>query len=172
MRNLFAILLLTACGGESIKELPLGHEQKEKPPDPKRLEERRKQREADAKAEQNAEAAKMAALDAACTVASGAEGKPKKLDAACAAVGDAWDAFMQKRYADDADVIAKWNESKNAQLPFALTQCKKMGSIDVAACQANALANLPLEIEAEAPEVMAHCAQKCGKNLPPIQMPQ
>lgn len=168
MRNVFAILLLTACGGDSIKELPLGHEQKEKAPDPKRLEERRMQREAEAKAEQNVEAAKTAALDAACTAAT----KPKKLDAACAAVGDAWDAFMQKRYADDADVIGKWNESKNAQLPFALTQCKKMGSIEVAACQANALANLPLEIEAEAPEVMAHCAQKCGKDLPPVEMPQ
>jgi hypothetical protein len=177
MRNIFAILLLTACGGESIKELPLGHQQKEQAPDPKRLEERRKQREAEAKAEQTAEAAKMAALDAACTGGStsrpsGAEGKPKQLDAACAAVGEAWDAFMQKRYADDADVIAKWNESKNDQLPFALTQCKRMGSIEVAACQANALANLPLEIEAEAPEVMAHCAQTCGKDLPPVQMPQ
>jgi hypothetical protein len=163
------LLFLAACGGEPIKEIPLGHEPKEKPPDPARLEERRKEREAEQKAEMSAEAAKKAALDAACTLPSSL---PKKLDAACAAVGEAWDAFMQRRHADDPDVIGKWNESRRGQLPFALTQCKKMGSIEVAACQSNALANLPVEVVADAPEVMAHCADKCGKARPVEGMPQ
>jgi hypothetical protein len=162
------VLFVAACGAEPIKEVPIGPERKEKA-DAERLEERAKQRRADDEAKQQAEQAKQAALDAACSLPAT---MPKQLDAACAAVGDAWDAFMQKRYADDPDVIAKWNESRNAQLPFALTQCKKEGSIEVAACQANALTTLPLEIEAEAPEVMAHCIDKCGKQRPPEAMPQ
>jgi hypothetical protein len=168
-RSLVVLVLLVACGGKKIEEIPLGHEQKEKAPDAERLAERRKQREAEAAAQREAEAAKTAALDAACALPASV---PKDLDKACAGVGEAWDAFMQRRYADDPEVIAKWNESRTGQLPFALTQCKKFGSIEVAACQSNALANLPLDVQAEAPEVMAHCAQKCGKELPPTEMPQ
>ncbi len=169
LRSLVVVVILVACGGKKIEEIPLGHEQKEQAPDAARLEERRKQREAETAAQREAEAAKMAALDAACTLPASL---PKNLDKACAAVGDAWDAFMQRRYADDPEVIAKWNESRSGQLPFALTQCKKFGSIEVAACQSNALANLPVDVKAEAPEIMAHCAQKCGKEAPPVEMPQ
>jgi hypothetical protein len=168
LRWSLSLVLLAACGGESIKEVPIGPERKEEA-DAEKLEQRRKQREAEAEAERKAEAAKTAALDAACSLPPT---MPKQLDAACALVGEAWDAFMQRRWGDDPDVIAKWNESRSGQLPFALTQCKKMGSIEVAACQAHALKTLPLEIDAEAPEVMAHCADTCGEPRPPQAMPQ
>ena len=93
-----------------------------------RIEERRKAREAEAKAAEEAKAKKAAAFDAACTAPADT---PKKLQAACELVSEAWDGFMQRKYKDEPDVLAKWNESKGSQLVFSMTQCKKQGSIEV-----------------------------------------
>ena len=133
------------------------------------LEKRKQERLAKQKAEEDAEAAKQAAIDALCTLPEDAE-IPKKLDKACAAVAEAHDGFMNRLYADNAETVAKWNSAKGTQLPMTTGQCTKAGSTKVAACQIHALNTATVELKKELPAMFKTCIDKYG--APPEPKPE
>ena len=124
-----------------------------------RIEARKQKRLAEAKAAEDAVKAKAAAVDAVCVLP---DKLPKKLDKACDAVADAHDKFMLKHYADNPDTITKWNGGKGTQLPMTIAQCKKAGSIEVAACQVNAFETASVELKKEIPAIFRTCIDKFG----------
>lgn len=121
------------------------------------LERRRKEREAKEAAEAKAEADKKAKIDA---IAKLPDKLPKKLKTACEQVVEANDAFMKKHYADDPKTLERWNMAKGTQLGMTRQQCIKEGSIEVAACQAHALANAPAELKKDFAQILLACKEK------------
>ncbi len=119
----------------------------------KRVDERRKKREADAKAAKDAEDAKAAAIEALLTIP---ETLPKDLGKACAAVGDAQDAFVKRLF--DAEAAAKAASAKG----MAVKTCNQTGSIEVAVCQKRALDGAPAELKKELPALLRGCIEKFG----------
>ncbi len=124
----------------------------------KRVEAKRLEREAKAKAEKEEAAKHQAAIDALLVLP---EKMPKKLDKACKAASEAQDAFMLRHY--DGDAVEKWNAAKSSQLQMAVATCTKLGSIESAACQANALATAPTELKKALPDILRGCMEKFGK---------
>lgn len=152
----------SACdSGDSSKPAPDATKNNEDAELEKRVAERREKRLAEQKAAEEAEAKKKAALDAVCVLP---KNMPKKLADACKAVGEAQDAFMKRMYADDPGTLEKWSSAKNTQLPMTITTCTKTGSIEAAACQANALTQAPPELAKELPELLRTCIDKFGKG--------
>ncbi len=152
---------LTACdGGSAEKKADPAADAKAKEEEEKkaRIEERRKKREAEAKAKEEEEKKKQAAIDAVLVLP---EKMPKKLDAACKAVGEAQDGFMNRNY--EGETVEKWNNAKATQLPMTVAQCTKQGSLEVAACQQNALATSGPELKKELPALLRGCIDKFGK---------
>jgi len=119
----------------------------------------RKKREAEQKAKEEAEAAKKAAIAKVLVLP---EEMPKKLDKACAAVAEAHDGFMNRMFEDET--TEKWNQAKGTQLPMTVSQCTKEGSLEVAACQANALNTAPQELAKELPELLRGCIDEFGEK--------
>jgi hypothetical protein len=126
----------------------------------KRLEERKQQRLAEQKAAEEAEAKKQAAMEAVAIVP---DTLPKGLGKACDAVGESYDAFMNRMYADDPETLQKWNDAKGTQLPMTVATCVKGASIEAAACQKHALDNAPEELAGEQTELLRFCIDKYGK---------
>lgn len=118
---------------------------------------RRAEREAKEKAAADAEAAKMAKLAQLAIIPEDVE-EPKDADAACQGVADAQDAMMQKYLADDKKT--KWDAGKSSQLQMAKAQCLKLGSKEVAMCQAHALNNVPEDLYKDFNELIRMCAEK------------
>lgn len=153
---------LVACdSGESKPKADPAAEAKAKEEADKkaRIEERRKKREADAKAKEEEEAKRKAAIDAVLVLP---EKMPKKLDKACKAVAEAQDGFMNRLY--EGETVEKWNNAKGTQLPMTIAQCTKQASLEVAACQQNALTIAPPELKKELPELLRGCIDKFGKK--------
>jgi hypothetical protein len=126
----------------------------------KRLEERKQKRLEEQRAAEEAEAKKVAAMDAVAIIP---ETLPKSLSKACDAVGESYDAFMNRMYADESDTLQKWNDAKGTQLPMTVTTCIKGASLEAAACQKHALDNAPEELKGEQTELLRHCIDKFGK---------
>lgn len=124
----------------------------------KRVEANRLKREADVKAKADEAAAHQAAIDALLVLP---EKMPKKLDKACKAASEAQDAFMLRHY--DGEAVEKWNAAKSTQLQQAVALCTKLGSIEAAACQSNALTTAPTELKKALPDLLRGCMEKFGK---------
>jgi hypothetical protein len=127
----------------------------------KRLAERKKKREAEQKAKEEEAAKKEAALDALAIVPEGAD-MPKKLDKACAAVGEAQMAFFERHY--EGESLEKLKSSAGTAIPMTVTTCKKSGSIEAAVCQKHALDTAPTEMKQELSMLLRKCIDKFGKQ--------
>lgn len=125
----------------------------------KRMADRKAKREADEKVKAEADAAKKAAIAALCVLPD-----KKKIEKdqkkACAAVGVAHDKFMQKHFT--GDVLDKWNAAKGTAMPMTVAQCTKSVSVEVAACQVNALETAPAELKDEVSALLRGCIEKFG----------
>lgn len=124
----------------------------------KRVEAKRLEREAAEKAKVEEAAKRQAAIDALLVLP---EKMPKKLDKACKAASEAEDAFMLRHF--DGEAVEKWNGAKSSQLQMAVATCKKLGSIEAAACQVNALETAPPEMKKALPDLKRGCMEKFGK---------
>jgi hypothetical protein len=126
----------------------------------KRLEERKQKRLAEQKAAEEAEANKKAAMEAVAIVP---DTLPKSLGKACDAVGESYDAFMNRMYADEDETLQKWNDAKGTQLPMTVATCLKGASLQAAACQMHALDNAPEALKGEQTELLRFCIDRYGK---------
>lgn len=126
----------------------------------KRMEERKQKRLAEQAAAEEAEAKKKAAMEAIAIVP---ETLPKGLGKACDDVGEAYDAFMNRMYADEPETLQKWNDAKGTQLPMTVATCSKGGSLEAAACQKHALDNAPEELKGDQTELLRVCIDKYGR---------
>ena len=150
----------SASGGKDAAAEAAAKKEKEEEEKQKRIDERRKKREAEEAEKKKAEEEKQAKLDAICVLP---ETLPKKVDKACEEVATAQDGFMQRLYADKPETIEKWNNAKGTQIPLTVTQCKKAGSLEVAACQKHALESATVELKKEIPGIFRTCIDKFGK---------
>jgi len=125
----------------------------------KRIAARKEKRLAEEKAKKDEEAAVVAKVEALCVLP---EALPKNLEKGCEAVSAAHDGFMLRNFADNAATIEKWNAGKTMQLGMTSAQCTKAGSIEVAACQANALSKAPVELKKQLPAFLRTCIDKFG----------
>ena len=123
----------------------------------KAVEALRQKREAEAKAKEEEEAKRQAAIDALLVLPAE---MPKKLDAACKAAGESQDAFMNRMF--EGEAVEKWNAAKSTQIQMTVTNCIKQGSIEVAACQSNAMDTAPKELAKQLPDLLRGCIEKFG----------
>ncbi len=122
---------------------------------------RKKAREDKKKAEQEAVEKEKAAIDAVCVLP---EELPKKIDKACEEVGVAYDKFMERMYGDNKEVMEKWQQGKKMQIQMVTAPCVKLGSIEAAACQINALNTAPPELKKKVSDFATRCAEKFPKK--------
>ncbi|MEZ4381848.1 MAG: hypothetical protein R3A79_10880 [Nannocystaceae bacterium] len=152
--------LFSACGpsGPSPEEIKRQEEaEAKKKADEEALAKRKAEREAKEQAKKDAEEAEKAAIMALATLP---DPLPKKLDKACDARAKAEDDFMNKHY--EGEALEKWNQAKTTQLGFAKQGCVKAGSIEIAACQVEALNNAPVELKKKLPDLLKACMEKYG----------
>ncbi|MFO7564253.1 MAG: hypothetical protein R6X02_16520 [Enhygromyxa sp.] len=157
LSSLLLCALIPACDKQDDAKKADDQASAEKSEQDKELEARlaakRAEREAQAKAEEDKQNAVKA-------LAELPEAMPKNLEAACKGVADAQDEFMQKHY--EGDGLQRWNEAKGTQMGMLQTGCIKAGSLEVAACQINAMNNTPTELKNELPNVLKACIDKFG----------
>lgn len=157
---LLLALSFTACGPSGPSEAEIAAQKKrddEKKASEESLARRKAEREAAEKAKKEAEEKELAEIDALAVLP---EALPKKLDKACDERAKAEDEFMLKHY--EGDVVDKWNAAKSTQLGFAKQSCVKAGSIEVAACQINAMRSAPVELKKKLPDLLKRCMDKFG----------
>lgn len=145
--------------GKKAADEAAAKKKKEEEESEKRIAERRKKREAEQAEKDKAVQELQAKVDAVCVLP---EELPKKVDKACEAVAEAQDGFMQRLYGDKPETIEKWNNAKGTQVPLTVTQCKKAGSLEVAACQKHGLDNAGPELKKEIPNIFRTCIDKFG----------
>lgn len=169
MRTTFSLVLvsmLLACGGNAEAEAKKAAEAKAAAEEKKKMDEalakRKAEREAKAQAEEDA---KKKVEEAIAKVAVLPEKMPKDLVKACDAVAEAQDEFMKRHYKDEA--LKKWEAGKGTQLPMTKVQCTQSDSIEVAACQKNALDTAPTELRKKLPDLLRVCIEKFGKKGAP-----
>jgi len=109
------------------------------------------------------EARRAAELDAAAVMPAT---MPADLATACEAVMNARDAFMKR--GAESDALA-WSDGRRRKMGERRSACITQGSVEVAACQAQALAGDPPSLaETERTEaarlLMARCSDKFGKT--------
>jgi len=127
---------------------------------------RKREREQKAADEAKAKADEATKLDALAVLPAK---KPKNLEAACKQMLAAYDGFMQKVLT--GDMLTKWTTGGNEmQLAVFRKECLKR-SVDVAACQANALASAGPELEPQLAAIMGKCAEKFGGAVEPSAPP-
>jgi hypothetical protein len=111
----------------------------------------------------DAEAAVLAEIDKITVPAGDA---PTDIKAACEAMRGAYDDFMQKRLAGNADELARWNVMKPLDLDKRVEACVADNQSKVVACQLNALRTASLEVTRDRIDgVMATCTKKHGQPL-------
>lgn len=160
--SMLALLLVTACDSKDKKAEPNAEAAKqaeEEAASAKRIEERRKEREAKAAADAKAVEDRKTNMAALCVVPEDAK-KPKKLDAACDAMAEAQLEFLRRQYADDADKLA--GVEKNAPMQKA-NIIKMCSSMDVALGLKNAFDNAPMGYGEYLNDLIATCIQQLGK---------
>jgi hypothetical protein len=134
----------------------------EKSEEDKQLEARLAAKKAEREAEAKAAEDKVNAIKALAVLP---ETMPKDLAAACDGVAEAQDQFMQKHY--DGEGLQRWNEAKGTQMGMLKTGCVKSGSMEIAACQINAMNNAPAEFKKDLPDVLKACIDTFGAEAPP-----
>lgn len=111
----------------------------------------------------DAEAAVLAEIEKITVPAGDA---PTDIKAACDAMRGAYDEFMQKRLAGNADEFARWNVMKPLDLDKRVESCVADNQGKVTACQINALRTASLEVTRDRVDgVMATCTKKHGQPL-------
>lgn len=127
----------------------------------KEVEERLAKKRAEREAAEKAAAEKVEAIKA---LAALPEEMPKNLEAACDGVAAAQDEFMKRNF--DGEGLAKWEEAKGTQMGMLKTGCVKAQSIEIAACQINAMNNAPPEFKKDLPDLLSACMDKFGAPAP------
>jgi hypothetical protein len=90
---------------------------------------------------------------------------PGGIEAACATMLGAYDAFMQQRM--EGAERERWNAIKEADLDKAAAACRDGGEPKVPACQAHAFAHAPPTYDAtSAPDILDGCRKKFGPPAP------
>jgi hypothetical protein len=160
-RTLLLLTLAVACDSKPAASAPAKAEEAKESEEAvqKRMADRRAKREADEKAKLEA-AEKMKTTLAALAVLPDKKKIEKNAEKACAAVGAAHDRFMQKHFTGEA--LEKWTAAKGTAIPMTIVNCTKAASVEVAACQAHALDNAPVELKDEASGIMRACIDKFG----------
>lgn len=155
-----AFTLLPACGGEAKKDEPAPTKAAEEPKkEDDAIARRRAEREAKAKAEKDAEDARVAAVDKITVLPAKL---PKDLKKACDAVAEAQLKFFEKMY--EGPELEKLKAAQGTQRPMTISQCTSTGSIQAAACQANALTTAEgPELKASISDIMRVCLEKFAK---------
>ena len=127
----FALVLSlsAACGGEAKKAAPAPTKAAEPAEDPGVVK-RREERLAKEKAEKDAEAARVAAIDALTVLP---EKLPKDLGKTCEAVADAQMKFFERMF--EGEKLEKLKAAQGTQRPMTISGCTGFGSIEAAACQ-------------------------------------
>jgi hypothetical protein len=161
LSSLLSCALLVACDKQDAKQddKPAPAEKTE---DEKQLEERLAAKKAKREAEAQALADKEAAVLA---LAELPEKLPKNLDVACKGVAEAQDQFMQKHY--EGEGLERWNGAKTTEMETLKAGCVAAGSIQVAACQIQAMGNAPTEYKNELPNILRACIDKFGAAAQP-----
>ena len=166
---LFALVfpLALACdSGEAKKEEPAGgaaapaKAEEAKKPEDDPIARRRAEREAKAAAEKAAEEERKAKIEALAVLPAKL---PKDLKKACEGVADAQLKFFEKMY--EGAKLEKLKAAQGTQRPMTLQSCQGQGSIEIAACQINALTTAEDKILQDAVSDIARvCAEKFAKK--------
>jgi hypothetical protein len=156
---------LAACDKPEEKK----DEKKDEPTEAdKEVAERLAKKRAEREAAEKALVEKAAAIQALAVLP---DPMPKDLAAACDAAAKAQDEFMMRNF--EGEGLAKWNEAKGTQLGMVKTSCAKAQSIEIPACQANAMNNAPPEFKKDLPDILKACMDKFGGEgggaAPPAQ---
>lgn len=151
--------LLSACGGEAKKDEPAPTKAEEPKKEDDAIARRRADREAKAKAEKDAEDARVAAVDKLTVLPAKL---PKDIKKACDAVAEAQLTFFEKMYTGPE--LEKLKAAQGTQRPMTISQCTSTGSIQAAACQANALTTAEgPELKTSISDIMRVCLEKFAK---------
>lgn len=129
----------------------------------KRIEERRKAREAKAAKEKADAEEKQKTIEALCVVPEGVK-KPKKLDAACEALATAQIDFLKRQYAEEPAKLAGVEKNAPMQKANILKMCSSM---DVAVGLKNAFDSAPMGYGESMNDMIAACMKKLGPSAPP-----
>lgn len=121
------------------------------------------ERKAKAQAEQELEERRRSEIDAAARLP---EPLPGDLESACDALTASYDEFMKR--GSERDVL-KWHDGRRKDLGKRRSSCIKVGSVEVAACEAEALAeDFPSLADVERTEaarmIMNRCVEKFGAS--------
>ena len=165
MRLALVLCSLVACdsnAGASAAATPA----KESTPVDDGAAKRKAEREQKAADEAKAKADAAAKLDALAVLPAKL---PKNLDVACKQMLAAYDGFMQKVLV--GDMLTKWKTGGNEmQLAVFRKECLKR-NVEVAACQAHALASAGPDLEPQLASMMGKCAEKFGAAVEPSAPP-
>jgi hypothetical protein len=155
------LCMAVACGGGAATEEKKPEEAKAA--EPKKADEedpavakRRLEREAKAAAAKKAEEDAAKKIDEITVLPAKL---PKKLDKACDEVNTAFDGLMKRATPD----TASWDAKKGTQLGMMKKTCME-ATVEVAACQANALSSAPPELLKEIPTILGKCIEKFSKK--------
>jgi hypothetical protein len=161
LSSLLLCAWLPACDKQEAAKQDDKQASPEKSEEEKQVEERLAAKRAARDAEAKAAEDKVNAIKALAVLP---EQMPKDLKAACKGVAEAQDQFMQKHY--EGEGLQRWNEAKGTQMGMLETGCVKSGSIEIAACQINAMNNAPAEFKKDLPDVLKACIDKFGAEAP------
>jgi hypothetical protein len=154
--SLFALGLATfACDKQDTAKTE--DKAEEKSDSDKAVEERLAKKRAAREAEEQAAEAKVEAIKALATLP---EEMPKDLATACKGVAEAQDQYMQRHY--EGEGLERWEQAKGTQMGMLETGCVTAGSLEIAACQINAMNNAPSEFKNNLPDLLAACMEKFG----------
>lgn len=151
--------LSAACGGEAKKADPAPAQEAAEPAEDPAIAKRRNDRLAKEKAEKDAEAARVAAIDALAVLPAKL---PKDLGKACEAVADAQLKFFERMY--DGAKFEKIKAAQGTQRPSTISGCTGVGSLEAAACQVAAFdAATDPTLGSSVSDIMRVCNEKFAK---------
>ena len=158
--------LVVACdsGGSAPVETKKAPAEEELDAETKaRIAERKAKREAEAKAKADAEAKLGSEIERVCVVPDKIE---KDFVKACDGVGKAHDEYIRR--SGDADAISAWDGGGSERaIPMTVVQCTQADSVEVAACQKNALDNLGPEMKDHLKKFLQACIDKYASKRAP-----
>lgn len=157
-RWLLPLVLAIACDNSARNEQIAAVDKKVDDDADARAAELKRKREAEAQAKADEEDRIHQAI---VKIAVAPEKPPKALADACQAVADAQDRFVERL--GDADAKAKWQASREGDLPMSIIACTSNDSVVVAGCQANALDQADATLKDRMQEILDVCVSKFAK---------
>jgi hypothetical protein len=158
-KHLLSALVVCALAGacDKAEEKKADDKKAEPTAADKEVEERLAKKRAEREAAEKAAAEKVEAIKALAVLP---EKMPKDLEEACNAVATAQDEFMKRNF--DGEGLAKWEQAKGTQMGMLKTGCIKAQSLELAACQTNAMNNAPADFKKDLPDILSACMEKFG----------